>query len=148
MSRQLKVRLCLTALAVAVCYLFDWRQLRFITSELNLRLDLLAGIHLQRSTYDTVLWRGEIYRYGVACTFADVWCGAVPLLWSLRRSIIRNLLYILVFGLALLFFNVARLSFSDLLFAFGIPWDLAHNVVSGVCYFVIWTWIWRHRDWT
>ena len=48
-------------------------------------------------------------------------------------------------ALALFAFNVFRLSVSDVLFAVGLPWDLAHNVISGFAYFLVWVWVWRHR---
>jgi hypothetical protein len=147
LSSELVMRFVLVAAGVGVCYLFDWRWLRSLTCDLNLRLDGLAGVHLQRVAYDAVMYRGALYSYGIACTFADVWCGGIPLLWDLRRSVGRNLATVLAFGGALLVFNVARLSFSDVLFAKGLSWDLAHNVVSGICYFAIWTWIWKNRSW-
>jgi len=143
----LVVRLCLAALAVVICYSLKWEFLRYITSELNIRLDALAGIHLQRLSTDTVLWNGTLYYYERACIFADVWCGAIPLLWSLRRTVSGNLLHLLLFTAALFAFNVFRLSFSDVLYAIGVPWDLAHNAIGGAAWFLVWVWIWKHRDW-
>ena len=143
----LVVRVCMAAMAVAICYCLKWEFLRYITSELNLRLDALAGIHLQRLSSDTVLWNGTVYYYERACIFADVWCGAIPLLWSLRRTISGNLLHLFLFTAALFAFNVFRLSLSDLLYAAGLSWDLAHNAMGGVAWFGVWVWIWKHRDW-
>src|SRR5438270_7250938 len=77
-SRTLLIRFALAALAVAVSYCFRWEFLCFLTSEANLRLDLLAGIHLQRVSADTVLWKGVLYRYENPCTFVDVWFGSIP----------------------------------------------------------------------
>src|SRR5438045_3008292 len=79
---NLTIRFALVALAVAGCYLFRWEWLRFLTSEANLLLDRAAGLRLERLSFDTVRWHGNRYQYQIACTFADVWCGAVPLLWS------------------------------------------------------------------
>ncbi len=141
------VRALLAAVAVVICYQFRWDWLRFLTSELNLRLDALAGVNLHRSSFDTVLWRGESYRYVIACTFADVWCGAVPLVWDLRRTFVSNLSRILLFGLALVVFNVFRLSLSDVVIAWGAPWDLAHGIIGGLAYFAVWLWIWDQRTW-
>ncbi len=145
---ELGARFALVAVAVGVCYLFQWNWLRWVTSELNLRLDGVFGVHLQRISFDTVAWRGAEYRYVVACTFADVFCGAIPLLWNGRESIVSNAFDLLVFGEMLISFNVLRLSFSDVLFAAGLSWNLAHNVVSGFCYFAIWNWIWRRQKWS
>ena len=137
------IRFALAALAVAISYLFRWHLLRFLTSEANLRLDLLAGIHLQRISADTVMWKGVLYRYENACTFVDVWFGSIPLLWNVRRSVAWNVGFMAVIAAAMFCFNVFRLSLSDVLFAAALPWNLAHNVISGVSYFVVWVWIWR-----
>jgi hypothetical protein len=142
-SRTLLIRFALAALAVAVSYCFHWEFLRFLTSEANLRLDLLAGIHLQRVSADAVLWKGVLYRYENPCTFVDVWFGSIPLLWNLRRSLTRNLAFMAAVAAAMFCFNVFRLSVSDVLFAAGLPWNIAHNVISGISYFVVWVWIWR-----
>ncbi len=142
---ELWLRLALVPLAVVLCYCFRWDTLRFLTSEANLRLDLLFGIHLERLAPHAVQWRGVVYRYDIACAFIDVFFGSMPLLWNLRRSLWSNILFFLLLGLALFAFNVFRLSFSDLLFAWGLSWNLAHNAVSGVAYFVVWMWIWNHR---
>ena len=142
-SRALLIRFAVAALAVAVSYCFRWGVLRYLTSEANLRLDLLAGIHLQRLSSDTVLWRGALYRYENACTFVDVWFGSTALLWSLRRSVVWNLSLLATVALGMFCFNVFRLSVSDVLFAAGLSWDLAHNVISGISYFVVWVWIWK-----
>jgi hypothetical protein len=145
LSSELLARFALVTVAVGICYCFHWRPLRFLTSEANLRLDLLAGIPLERLSYDTVSWKGVLYRYENACTFVDVWFGCIPLLWNLRRSIAQNLAFLAVVTLGLFTFNVFRLSVSDVLFAAGLSWELAHNVISGVAYFLVWIWIWEHR---
>ena len=141
-SRTLLIRFALAALAVAFSYCFRWEFLRFLTSEANLRLDLLAGIHLQRIAADAVMWKGLPYRYENPCTFIDVWFGSIPLLWNLRRSAARNLSFIAAVAVGMFCFNVFRLSVSDVLFATGLPWNLAHNVISGLSYFLVWVWIW------
>jgi hypothetical protein len=147
LSREVVLRFALVAAAVGICYLFEWRWLRALTLQLNTLLDGLVGVHLQRVSFDTVVWRGATYKYRIACTFADVWCGAIPLLWNLRRSVVRNVSYVVAIGAAMIVFNVVRLSFSDVLFARGLSWDLAHNVVSGISYYLVWIWIWRTRTW-
>jgi hypothetical protein len=142
---ELAVRFALVALAVLICYQFEWHWLRYLTSELNLRLDVLAGVHLQRLSHDTVMWGGKTYHYVNACTFADVLCGALPLLWNLRKTIAQNLMRFAIFCVVLIAFNVFRLSVSDVLFAQGLSWDLAHNVISGISYFLVWTYLWKKR---
>ena len=138
----LLIRFALVPVAVAICYLFSWQFLRYWTAEFNLGLDLLAGIHLQRVSFDQVLWKGVLYRYQIACTMADVWCGAIPLLWNWRRSLFRNLILLAGFAVGIFTLNVLRLSFSDVLFAAGFPWNVAHNVIGGISYFIVWVWLW------
>ncbi len=147
-ARQMMFRCLLAAVAVALCYCFQWEWLRRFTADGNVWLDALAGVHLQRISFDTVVWHGELYRYVVACTFADVWCGSLAFLWRSRDTVLRNLAVICLWTPLLLSFNIFRLSFSDVLFAQGLSWDLAHNVVSGVAYFAVWQTLWyrfRHR---
>lgn len=135
------VRFALSALAVLLCYGFSWMPLRAFTCTWNLRLDALFGVHLVRLSADTVLYHGLIYRYAIACTMADAFCGTIPLIWDLRKTFLRNLGIVALLAVVLTAFNIARLSFSDVLFAHGLSWDWAHNIVSGVCYFLLWEWI-------
>jgi hypothetical protein len=116
-ASALLIRFALAALAVALSYFFRWEFLRFLTSEANLRLDLLAGIHLQRISADAVMWKGVLYGYENPCTFVDVWFGSLPLLWSVRRSVARNLGFMAVVAVGMFAFNVFRLSVSDVLWS-------------------------------
>ena len=141
------VRLLLSAIAVVISHLFEWHWLRYVTSEANLQLDALAGLHLERITSDTVWWHGTVFRYLTACTFIDVWFGAIPLLWSLRRTVQQNLQFMFAFGVALFSFNVVRLSISDVFFNFGMPWWIAHDLLGAFAYFAVWCWIMKKRDW-
>lgn len=145
-SLETCVRFSLVGVAVALCYQWNWPALRYWTSELNIRLDSLFGIFLQRVGSDTVFWKGVLYQYTNACTFVDVWCGAVPLLWIRRHTVPHNLRALATWFLALTTFNVLRLSFSDVLFDRGVPWALAHNVVGGLSYFAVWVTIVRYRE--
>ena len=139
------LRFALVPIAVAICYLFAWHFLRALTADLNVGLDSIFGLRLERISPEYVLWHGVLYRYVVACTMVDVWFGSLPLIWHLRRSMLQNLAWIVLFALGLLAFNIFRLSVSDLLFSAGLSWNLAHNAVSGVAYFVVWLWLWNNR---
>jgi hypothetical protein len=141
-ATELVFRFVLAGVAVAICYCFRWDFLRFLTMELNVRLDAVAGLHLQRISFDTVMWNGQLYHYAIACTMADVWCAAIPLIWDMRAKLVANARYLAAFTVALFAFNVFRLSVSDVLVAHGLSWDLGHNVVSGIAYFAIWNVVW------
>ncbi len=143
----LAVRVFLSAGAVLFSYLFAWHALRHLTADLNIRVDALLGIHQQWAGPEAVVWNGRLYRFVNACTFIDVWFGAVPLLWRVSWAIRRNLLYLAGGTLALFAFNIFRLSLSDLIFSIGVPWSIAHQVVAGAAYCAVWIWIWEHRDW-
>jgi hypothetical protein len=140
-------RLMLTVLAVVICYQFRWDSVRFLTAELHLRLAALLGMTRERIAPDGVLWGGRVYNYVTACTFADVWCGAIPLLWDLRRPLPSNLARIGMLAIGLLGLNVLRLTLSDGLFTLGVPWLLAHDVIAGLAYFAVWVWLWNHAGW-
>jgi hypothetical protein len=140
---EIIVRVLLAALALALCYSFDWTWLRALTMQLNLRLDALLGVVLQPISNEAVMWHGAVYRYGIACTFADVWCAAIPLIWDFRPGWKSNLRVLAAFTVALFAFNIVRLSISDVLFAAGLSWNVAHNMVAGVAYFAIWEFVRR-----
>ncbi len=144
-THEFLLRCLLATVAVVVCYQFRWDWLRYLTSEFNLRVDALLGVHWQRLTFDTVAWNGRVYTYVIACTMADVWCGALAFLWMIRRNIAENLLTLAGFTVGLFALNIARLSLSDFLCAHGASWNLGHNVVAGICYFLIWEWLLWHR---
>jgi hypothetical protein len=112
-----------------------------------MRLDALLGMPHQRVAQDLLVWKGTLYQYVNACTFVDVWFGAIPLMWSLRRTVSANLGRAVALAAVLFAFNVTRLSFSNVLFNAGLNWDIAHNVVGGVCYFGVWVWLWNHAGW-
>src|ERR1044072_5539212 len=104
-SSQLVLRLVLSFLAVVVCYRFEWMWLKAITADLNLRLDHLAGVPLERVSLDTVRLETEPFRYVIACTFADVWCAALALVWNPRQSAARNVGFLGVFTAGLFVLN-------------------------------------------
>jgi hypothetical protein len=93
---------------------------------------------MQPLTATTIEFRGVLYQYQVSCTFADVWCGLIPLIWIRSKSIQWNAAWLALWAIGLFMFNIARLSLSDILFAHGMSWTLAHSVLGGVCYYVVW----------
>jgi hypothetical protein len=102
---------------------------------------------MQRLSVDTVIWKGVLYKYQNACTFSDVWCGAIPLIWNVRKRLSWNVAFVAIFSSALFLFNILRLSLSDVLFNSGIPWVWAHQFLGGCAYFAVWLFIWRTRSW-
>jgi hypothetical protein len=147
-SSQLVLRLVLSFLAVVACYRFDWLWLKDITATLNVRLDHLAGVPLQRLSLDTVRLGPKFFQYVIACTFADVWCAAIALVWDARQSVARNLEFLTGFTLGLFVLNVVRLSAADVLYAAGMSWSLAEGLIGGLAYFAVWLVILRRHAWS
>jgi hypothetical protein len=54
------------------------------------------------------------------------------------QSLAWNVCWLVLWALGLFGFNITRLSFSDILFAHGVPWWLAHSLFSGLCYYLVW----------
>jgi hypothetical protein len=146
-NSALILRIALVVAGVLLCYCFQWQWLRYFTSEANLRVDAWFGLEMQRLSSDTVLWKGVLYKYQNACTFADVWCGAIPLIWNASKRVLWNLAFIGIFSIALFAFNTFRLSLSDVFFNAGIPWLWAHQFLGGCAYFAVWLFIWKTRSW-
>jgi hypothetical protein len=139
--------LVLSFVAVLVCYRFDWLWLKSVTAALNLSLDNLAGVPLVRVSLDTVRLGNVLFQYVIACTFADVWCAALALVWRRRESLARNLQFLAVFTLGLFALNVIRLSAADVLYYAGLNWDIAEGVIGGLAYFAVWLVILRRHAW-
>ena len=146
-SLQLVLRLIVSFAAVVICYRFDWLWLKTVTASLNLPLDHLAGVRLERISADTVRLGAVTFRYVIACTFADVWCAALALVWKTRESAARNLEFLAAFTLGLFVLNVVRLSAADVLYAAGVNWDIAEGVIGGLAYFAVWLVILRRHAW-
>lgn len=131
-------RWLMVAFAVALCHSFHWMWLCALTQRANLAVDSWFGVIMQPLTATTIEFRGVLYQYKVSCTFVDVWCGLIPLLWMRRKSVQWNVAWLGIWALGLFAFNIARLSLSDILFAHGVSWTLAHSVLGGVCYYLVW----------
>ena len=131
-------QLLLIALAVALCHCFRWNWLRALTQSANLGVDSWFGVYMQALSPTTITYRGLLYQYQISCTFVDVWFGLVPILWLKRQSIPWNVCWLMVWALSLLVVNISRLSLSDVLFAYGVPWWVAHSIMSGLCYYLVW----------
>lgn len=138
-------RYALVCAAVLLCYAFSWHWLERITADANSAADRLFGVTVERISPVAVVIAGRTFHYVTACTMADVFCGTIPLLWSLRRRWTTNVAILCAAAIALFWFNVLRLTLSDVLFAYGANWDLAHGIVAGLSYYVIWRLLERVR---
>jgi uncharacterized membrane protein YccC len=73
--------------------------------------------------------------------------GSVPLLWDLKKSVFRNVLWLMVTAAVLFGFNVARLEVAQILYYRGVSWTVADQVLGGLAYFAVWLAIWYLRSW-
>lgn len=131
-------RLPLVLASVVLCYQFEWSALRYLTSEVALRFAEWRGYPAERFGSDLIGWNGELYQFTIGCTFADVFCGAIPLVWISRLGLVRNFGNIAGLAAALLVFNLFRRCVTDLIFSAGIPWSVADQAIAGAAYFAVW----------
>lgn len=74
-----------------------------------------------------------------SCTMIDVYLGALPLLWTGAWG--RDLRRFLLFFLGLMTLNVARLVAGFWLVHQGVSWELGHEVVAGVVFYLVLEWV-------
>lgn len=143
-------RMLLVALLVTAAHQMAWAGLRFITSEALLRASHSLGFLTARLSSDTVRVGDGSYSIVVSCTFIDVIVGAIPLLWISRRSVLFNAFGLMLWAQGLFIFNILRLETSFVLAASGVPWVVAHEVLSGFAYFAVWVAIgcWSDLRWS
>jgi hypothetical protein len=146
-SWEFLCRLCLTALLVGVAHELRWEGLRFLTSEVILRLSALLGMATARISFDTIELQDQWLQILVSCTFVEIFVGSVPLIWRLDLSLLRNLSRLVAFAGALFALNILRLEPGQIAYSYGAPWILAHDIPLGFACFAIWVFIWRTRNW-
>ena len=78
--------MALSALFVVLCYQYEWRFLLSLTADSILHLSRIMGIPMDRVSFDTLSSGGTQFTITIACTFVDVFAGAVPLIWRLRKG--------------------------------------------------------------
>ena len=147
LKRELLVRVALVAALVILSHTLKWHCLRFVTSEAVRCFSNIIGLSAERVSFDTVRIDNTMFRFVVSCTFIDVFAGCIPLLWRRSDSLIRNMKRIVGAGFVLFSFNLFRLEMSQLLYASGVSWNLADQLVAGVSYFAVWTAIARVQTW-
>lgn len=142
---ELVVRVFLVAAAVGLCYLFRWNWLRSLTASMNQTASAWLGVSSVRISPELVRFPGRVLRYDIACTMADAWCGAIPLVWSLRKTTVPNLVFLAGLAVFMLVLNSVRLAISNMIiFRFGVPWAIGHQGMSALAYLVVWLGI-EHR---
>jgi hypothetical protein len=128
-------------LAVAIgllSHLSNWGWLCSATSEVILRISSFLGFASHRLTFDMIAIQGRYFQFETSCTFIDVVFGSLPLIWSGKSSLSKNLLCIATTAGALFIFNIVRLELGQILCAFGAPWVMADSILGGVSYFLVW----------
>ena len=147
LSWEFWCRAGLVAVFAAAAHQVRWEWLRFLTSECVLRISASLGMATLRASFDTILVGGQAFQFVIACTFVDVFMGSIPLLWDLKKSVDRNILWLIATAAALFGFNVVRLEVAQVLYYRGASWTVADEVLGGLAYFAVWLVIWRLRSW-
>ena len=147
LSRDILIRSSLVALFVLLTYRFPWRWLRFVTSAAVLRICASLGMATARVSFDAIRIQGQLFRVVIACTFVDVFMGSIPLLWDVRKSLLRNALRLLAVAVIFFGLNLVRLAIAQVLYFRGVPWTLTDEVLGGFAYFAVWLFVWRQRTW-
>ncbi len=140
-KHELAMRVLLVPVFVGLCYCFQWMWLRGFTTETLVRISAVLGVSMHRLTLDVVSVGGIRARFETACTMIDAFFGAIPLLWSLKSSIARNVARLAALLPAMFLLNVVRLEFGFVALSKGAPWWLAHECVSGLTYFLVYLYI-------
>jgi hypothetical protein len=148
-GRGFLCRALLVVIFVSLTHQFEWRGLRYLTSEAVLCLSRSVGLSVERVSADTIFVQGNLFRFVTSCTFVDVVMGAIPLVWAFNRSTAKNLLTVLPLTVGFFAFNLIRLEISQLLYARGVSWSLADDVLGGIAYFAVWVFIvsWFKKYW-
>ena len=148
-GRGFLFRALLVGIVVSVTHQFAWGGLRYVISEIVLRLSESAGLSAERVSADTIRIQGNLFQFVISCTFVDVIMGMIPLVWALNKSVAKNMLTIIPLAVGLFSFNVVRLEIGQLLYARGVPWFLADDVFGGIAYFAVWILVvsWFSKYW-
>jgi hypothetical protein len=141
LGRAFLCRALLVAIVVTLTHQFEWRGLRYFTSEAVLCLSKSLSLSVERVSADTIRVQGNLFQFVVSCTFVDVVVGAIPLVWALNKSIAANLLIVIQLAIGLFGFNIVRLGIGQLVYARGAPWFLADDLLGGIAYFAVWIFI-------
>jgi hypothetical protein len=143
----LVIRGILAASFAVGCHQYDWAFLRRCTTVAVVCLSNYLGLPVSRLGADLIDLNGTLFQFVVSCTLIDAFCGMIPLLWNLSVSTMSNVLSLVILFVALSVFNIARLEVGFVAFAYNVPWALAHEVVSGLTYFMLLTFVWTQRAW-
>ena len=145
--REVVIRLALVPAFVALCYLFEWWQLRAVTTVVLWKLSSLLDIPMRRAGTDLVDLDGMGIQFGIACTMVDAFFGAIPLLWRRSTGAGKNILRLMAVFAGVFLLNITRLELGFAAMHQGAPWWLAHECVAGVGYFCIFLFIMRESAW-
>ncbi len=146
-KHELVVRVLLVPVFVGVCYLFDWNWLRGLTAATLVNISTALGIPMLRVNADLIRIAGISARIVVACTMIDAYFGAIPLLWKVNASWRENFVRLASLLPAVFVWNIVRLEAGFVALTWGVPWWLAHEVVAGLAYFVLYAFLLRERAW-
>lgn len=141
------LRAGLVPVTVGICYLFQWEGLRSLTTLLSVEMTGWVYPEWVRISSDRAAFHGVILHYTVACTLVDAWAGAIPLVWKIKSSLVRNLGYLAALALLVFALNTIRQAGVNLLFSAGLPLKPVHDVLAASAYLLVWIEILRRGAW-
>lgn len=151
-ENNLAMRVLLVPVFVAGCYLIgfcfdEWSWLRTLTTYTLVQISAILGVPMYRTGTDMITVAGISARFVVACTMIDAFFGAIPLLWQIKVSWLKNVVRLTAVLGAVFVLNIVRLELGFIAMTRGAPWWLAHESVAGVTYFCLYLFIVHDRAW-
>jgi len=141
------LRICSVPLFVTLCYQFDWHAWRSLWVDTFVKISFWWGVSAVRVSFDSFVFQDTIYRFVTACTALDAFFGSIPLLWKGKVAVHRNLSFLAIYFICLSIANLIRLELGFVLYLRGVSWFVAHEVMAGIFYFVLFLWIVHQRGW-
>jgi hypothetical protein len=133
-------RLSLAVAAALLCLQFEWRGLRFLTSEAALQITAALGLPIKRVGFDRLSFRDSIIQFTVTCTWINGFFAVIPLLLmnGMRWESLRRVA-IFIPGFFLL--NLIRIEIVILCYRPGVSWNLEHGWITGIAEFIVYLWV-------
>ena len=134
------LRVSIAVALVLLCFQFEWRELRFLTSEAALQITAASGQSVQRVAFDSLNFRHTVIQFTVTCTWINGLFGILPLL-RINGAWPANLRWLAIFILGFFLLNLIRIEIVILCYRPGVSWDLEHGWITGIAEFIVYLWV-------
>jgi len=139
----------ISLLGFVLFFVNQWDELCEILAKIIAILLRETGFDVQVSNIQLIL-ESKKFLITPECTYLDWFFVAAPFAWR-RSSIYHNLCLVLMLGLSVFMFNVARVYFALSMNTLGFPWFWAHDAVDYAFWYpslglVIIAWLRANRE--